>query len=136
MLKLRIKRETHSSLLHAFPSFPKRTCTLAFQRKWHAESEYNQAEKTHQASFYQKKMLSNISWQDGCQGVFSNNYRFVCFLFQKLLGNHWEVKCVFPFIKWGKEPTGIIKICEYLHYTDIGYQDSIYTQKHGFLSQI
>lgn len=69
--------------------------------------------------------------------VFSLTIIGLCvFCFQKLLGNHWEVKCVFPFIKWGKEPTGIIKICEYLHYTDIGYQDSIYTQKHGFLSQI
>lgn len=72
--------------------------------------------------------------------VFSlDNYRvfFFCFFFfQKLLGNHWEVKCAFPFIKWGKEPIGIIKICEYLHYTDIGYQDSIYTQKHGFLCQM
>ena len=63
--------------------------------------------------------------------VFSlNNYRL--FFSQKLLGNHWEVKCAFPFIKWGKEPIGIIKICEYLYYTDIGYQDSIYTQKHDF----
>ena len=29
-----------------------------------------------------------------------------------------------------------IEICEYLHYIDTGYQDSIYTQKHGFLSQM
>lgn len=86
-----------------------------------------------------KKVPSNISWQDGCQGVFSwqlQGFFFCFFFFQKLLGNHWEVKCAFPFIKWGKEPIGIIKICEYLHYTDIGYQDSIYTQKHGFLCQM